>query len=463
MKRYCFAISLFLSLSIFVSAQDKAAVDRAGRYVQADEPEVRANVERWQDMKFGMIIHWGVYSQIGAIESWSLCPEDIWWMHQPEGMSYNDYRTMYENLYRVFNPVWFNPSDWAEAAKNAGMKYVIFTTKHHDGFNMYDTAFSDYKVTSEYCPFHTDSRSDITKEVLAAFREKGLDTGIYYSAIDWHSNDFWWDFFPPKDRYINYDPVKYPDRWQNYKNFVINQINELTSGKYGDIQTVWIDHTHVTDKYDAPYPWEDILKTVRKNQPGAMLVCRGVEGKYENYITPEQTIPDHILDCPWESCFTMTRSWAYRPGFEYKSTATILSMLVKIVSRGGNLLLNVAPGPDGRLEDTAIRRLKEIGEWMSVNSEGIYGTKPYALDGDSHLFCTSKDGYIYVFYVPDDESIPMPKTIYLPGIESSNVSLLGTGKKLGIKSDSSGTTVSIPTSLSKSFSYHHIWCLKVRL
>ena len=455
------AAAALLATAATLQAQDKEAVQRAKNYTAPTEKEVLENIDHWRDLKFGMIIHWGVYSQIGAIESWSLCPEDVWWMHQPEGMAYNDYRTMYENLYRVFNPVHFDPEDWARKAKRAGMKYVIFTTKHHDGFNMYDTKYSDYKITSKYCPFHTDSRADIAAKVLDAFRGEGLSAGVYYSAIDWHSNDFWWDFFPPKDRYTNYDPEKYPEKWQAYQDFVVNQIDELTSGKYGDIQTVWIDHTKVSDKYKAPYPWDRILATVRKNQPGAMMVCRGVGGLYENYVTPEQTIPDQIIDNPWESCFTMTRSWAYRPGFIYKSTAKILGMLVKIVSRGGNLLLNVAPSPEGTLEKEAVERLEEIGEWMDVNAEGIYATRPYALYGNENIFCTTKDGAVYAFYVPSEEDGPMPESIMLPGIEVKDAAMLGCKGRLRTEKCDGGTLVKIPESIRKNAPCKHIWCVKL--
>jgi len=180
-------IIIFLVFVIICRAEDKCP-----QYQYPKQSEVRETLDNWQDLKFGLFMHWGTYSQWGIVESWSLCSEDrTFTFVRPEGMSYFDYVKEYEKLQTTFNPVNFNSQKWAKAAKYAGMKYVVFTTKHHDGFNMFDTKQTDYKITSEKCPFSSNSKANIAKEVFDAFRAEDFMAGAYYSISDWHNNDFW--------------------------------------------------------------------------------------------------------------------------------------------------------------------------------------------------------------------------------------------------------------------------------
>ena len=347
------AVSLVLSLSVL--AQHK-------KYVAPTDTAVLGSLDKWQDMKFGLFMHWGTYSQWGIVESWSICPEDEGWTQRkgPYSQNYFEYVKAYENLQTTFNPVKFNPEKWAEAAKAAGMKYVIFTTKHHDGFCMFDTKQTDYKITGSKTPFSSDPRSNVTKEIFNTFRKDGFSVGAYFSKPDWHSNDYWWSYFPPKDRNVNYDPEKYPKRWQAFKDFTYNQIKELMS-EYGKVDILWLDGGWVRplETVDRSVEWQRGIKTnqdidmkhiaemARGYQPGLLIVDRTVTGPYENYTTPEQEIPHELLPYPWESCITMGNSWSYVPNDHYKSAQKIVQMLIRIVSRGGNLLLNIGPGPDG--------------------------------------------------------------------------------------------------------------------
>jgi alpha-L-fucosidase len=187
------------------------------KYVPETDPLVLEKLEQWQDMKFGLLMHWGAYSQWGIVESWSICPEDYGWCDRRKGENpdnYFEYVKEYENLKTTFNPVDFNPEKWAKAAKNAGMKYVIFTTKHHDGFSMFDTKQTDYKVTDQGCAFHSNPKSNITKEIFDAFRAEGMWAGAYFSKPDWHNDNYWDPYFPPRDRNVNYDPELYPEKFQ---------------------------------------------------------------------------------------------------------------------------------------------------------------------------------------------------------------------------------------------------------
>ena len=446
-----------------------AALGAKAQYIPPVEEDVKARLAQWQDLKFGMFIHWGAYSQWGVIESWSLAPDDISWQYKARAqkdMDYFEYVRAYEQLKDSFNPTAFDPGKWADAARYAGMKYVVFTTKHHDGFCMFDTRQTDYKVTDEGCAFHADPRANIAKEVFAAFRARDIKPGAYFSMPDWHNNDFWWRRFPPKSTRANYKASEHPEKWAAYQDFVAAQLDELTSGEYGDLFLMWYDMPVTDDSKEARYDWERFAGIVRGNQPGMLMVARGQHDVYENYQTPEQTIPEKALDYPWESCVTMTHSWSYRPEAEYKSVKTMLTMLVQIVSRGGNFLLNVGPGPDGTLEEAAYDRLKGIGDWMQVNAEGIYATKAVAPYQDGQLYYTAKGDCVYAFYVPG-EGEPMPAEIAVPSFVPAgarDVMMLGSRKALKWKkAETGGIVVTIPASLRKTLSAQPVWCLKMKV
>jgi N-acetyl-beta-hexosaminidase/alpha-L-fucosidase len=432
-------------------------------YIPPADSAVRANLDKWQDNKFGLLMHWGTYSQWGIVESWSICPEDEGWTQRrgPYSANYTEYLQAYTHLQTTFNPTRFDPTKWAAAAKTAGMKYVVFTTKHHDGFCMFDTKQTDYKITSPNCPFSSNPKSNVAKEIFNAFRADGFMTGAYFSKPDWHSPDYWWPYFPPKDRNVNYDPAKYPERWAAYKKYTYNQIEELMTD-YGKMDVLWLDGGWVRplSTIDPAVDWEKsisydqdvdmpaIAKMARSHQPGLIVVDRSVPGEFENYRTPEQTVPTHPVEDPWESCITMGNSWSYVPHDHYKSATQLVQLLVKIVSRGGNLLLNIGPSPDGDWDDTAYARLQEIGAWMAVNSEAIYGTHPIRPYASGNICLTqSKDSLnTFAFYLSDtlpaeiriDRFAPAPK---------SKVTLLGDKTKLKWREDNKTMIISIPPSL----------------
>ena len=184
-------VSLFLVCYVFAGYGQQH--NASHEYVVPTDPEVQKKLAAWQDIKFGLMMHWGTYSQWGVVESWSICPEDEGWTQRrgPYSADWYTYVKAYENLQTTFNPTHFNPEKWADAAKDAGMQYVVFTTKHHDGFCMFDTKQTDYKITDPKSPFSSNPRANVTKEVMNAFRDKGFMTGTYFSKPDWHSNDYW--------------------------------------------------------------------------------------------------------------------------------------------------------------------------------------------------------------------------------------------------------------------------------
>ena len=375
-----------------VSAQHDSIPEREAAIVE--------RIGEWQDLKFGFMMHWGIYAQWGIVESWNICNEP--WINR-NGANYEDYKREYWALNKTFNPKHFNPEGWAKAAKGAGMKYVVFTTKHHDGFCMFDTRYTDYSSTGKECPAQTD----FTRGVVDAFRAQGFWTGLYFSKPDWHCDDYWAHEWATPNRNVNYSIADHPDRWQKYKDFTYNQIHELTHN-YGKIDILWLDGGWVRPEWsvnDETRPWlgcsgqvQDvdmprIAKMARENNPRLIIVDRSVGGKYENYRTPEKQVPDTLLPYPWETCMTMGDSWSYVPNDNYKSVKTLIHMLCDVVAKGGNLLLNVGPDADGNLPGEALERMEAIGKWLEKNGYAIYGTRPlYPYCEGNVRYTQSKDG-----------------------------------------------------------------------
>jgi alpha-L-fucosidase len=433
-------------------------------YVSPTDTAVLQKLAQWQNLKFGLFMHWGPYSEWGVVESWSLCPEDESWTQRngPYSADYNTYKKAYENLQTTFNPTHFDAEKWVKAAKDAGMKYVVFTTKHHDGFCMFDTKQTDYKVTSPKTPFSANPKSNVADEIFKAFRKENFMIGAYFSKPDWHSPYYWWPYFPPKDRNVNYDPAKHPDIWQHFKDYTYNQLQELMTG-YGKIDILWMDGGWVRplnkadsvaahdmgSKYNQDIDMPKIAQMARTKQPGIIMVDRSVTGPYENYTTPEQQIPDAPISHPWETCMTMGNSWSYLPGDHYKSSQQIVQLLIKIVSRGGNLLMNIGPGPDGDWDPEAYKRLADIGKWIKINGEGIYSSKAVAPYSEDNIFFTqSADGNSeYVFVLAKDNEVVLPPVVSINVGNSrkiKHISLLGADKKLKWKQEGEVIKVAIP-------------------
>ncbi|HNX42833.1 MAG TPA: alpha-L-fucosidase [Bacteroidales bacterium] len=475
MKRALMIIILFAVAAGYLPAQEHESP-----YIPPADPLVLKNLEEWQDMKFGIFMHWGTYSQWGIVESWSLCPEDEGWTQRKGEFSdnYFRYKMAYENLQTSFNPVDFNPEKWAAAAKEAGFKYVVFTFKHHDGFCMFDTRLTDYKITSPKAPFHSNPKANVGLEVCKAFRNEGFKVGAYFSKPDWHCPDYWWPYFPPKDRNVNYDPARYPDRWNAFKEFTYKQIEEILTG-YGKIDILWLDGGWVrpmstVDKnvewqrgivYDQDIDMASIAKMGRKNQPGLIVVDRSVGTEFENYRTPEQQIPDKPLGYPWETCMTMGNSWSYVPGDTYKSVWTIVHNLVDIVAKGGNYLLNIGPSPLGDYDPVAYDRLKGIGEWMKVNGDAIYATRPVAPYKEGNIcFTRTKNGAVNAIYLAAENEKILPETIVIKGItpkKKTDITLLGAKGNLKWKTVNGITTIAIPDKLRKNPPCRYAWTFRI--
>ncbi|MEI6684117.1 MAG: alpha-L-fucosidase [Bacteroidota bacterium] len=421
-------------------------------------------LEQWKDLKFGLLMHWGTYSQWGIVESWSLCSEDEDWCRRKMS-NYADYCREYTKLKTTFNPVRFDPVKWAAAARYAGMKYVIFTTKHHDGFCMFDTKQTGYRITDDECPFHANPKANVTKEIFNAFRAQGFWTGAYFSKPDWHCNDYWAEEWATPNRNVNYSIKKYPQRWQKYCDFTYNQIRELMS-EYGKVDILWLDGGWVDPKNGQDVNMPKIAGMARSYQRDLLVVDRSVTGKYENYRTPEQEIPEHLLPYPWETCMTMATSWSYVPGDIYKPTGKIIHMLVEIVCKGGNYLLNIGPSPEGELADSAYVRLREIGDWMKINGQAIYRSRPVEpFRSGKWCFTAGPDGTLYAIYLAEPGQT-MPGKLKINGValaKGTKIGLLGfTGYLAWTGTGKDGYEINIPAALQKKPPCRHAWTFYIQ-
>jgi alpha-L-fucosidase len=488
MKKFMLIFPVFLAL--MVNAQLEHEITD---YEWPTDQAVLDKLEDWQDLKFGLLMHWGAYSQWGIVESWSICPEDYGWCERKKGSNPDDYFTYkkeYENLKLSFNPTGFNPEDWAKAAADAGMKYLVFTTKHHDGFCMFDSKYTDYKITSPESPFSTNPKANIAKEVFDAFRNEGLWAGAYFSKPDWNSPYYWDPKFPPMDRNVNYDPAVYPEKWEKFVQFTQNQIMELMSD-YGKIDILWLDggwvskkspeqiknyYTHVAENATSGYPisravnqdirMDEIAAKAREKQPGLIVVDRAVKGPNQNYLTPENKVPETQLPYPWESCIIAGGGWSWVPDATFMTPKQAIHMLIDIVAKGGNLLYNIAPGPDGRWPEGAYKLLAAMGDWIDVNGEAIYSTRaiaPYKTDN----ICLSQQKdtkAVYALYLEEEDGSGLPESFTVKRIKAAKnaqLTLLGAKGNLKWQNTDEGVKVTVPSSIRKNLPCDLAWTVKI--
>ena len=410
-------------------------------YVWPTDPQVLTKLKHWQDQKFGVLMHWGLYSVPGIVESWSICSED--WIVRERKPTYEEDKAWYWSQKDSLNPVNFDPSKWADVMKKAGMKYMIFTTKHHDGFCMFDTKYTDFSIA--HGPFGKDPRHNIAKEVFDAYRNKGFMIGCYFSKPDWHCKWFWNPYYATPNRRINYKKQQHPDWWQNYRKFTQNQLNELTTD-YGNIDILWLDGGWITGEEIG---LDTILVDARKRNPGMISVDRTIRGKNENYQTPEQGIPAKQLDIPWESCITLSHAWGWTPNAKFKSPNKVIGILSEIVAKGGCLALGVGPKADGTLQPEVVNTLLKIGSWLNKNGQAIYSTVNAAHYNDGKVWFTAdKNGKtLYAIYALEDGE-KTPKTItWTENKPKGKLILLQNGKSVKYTVKGNQVTVTLPSGL----------------
>ncbi len=386
---------------------------------------------RWfQEARFGMFIHWGLYS----------IPARGEWIRSVERISAEDYQRYFEQ----FDPVDFDPRAWAKAARQAGMRYAVFTAKHHDGFCLFDSKYTEYKATN------TRAGRDLVREYVDAFRAEGLKVGLYFSIIDWYHPDF--PAFGDRQH-----PMRDNEAWRgkkhdfdNYLRYMHAQVEELVTG-YGQIDLLWFDFSY---DHLCGEAWRaaDLVRMVRRHQPQVLIDNRlEVSGEgfgslldehpteyCGDFVSPEQIIPPKgIVDykgdpVAWEACVTMNNNWSFHATDRfYKPAPMLIRKLVECVSKGGNMLLNVGPTARGEFPPESLRILEQIGSWMHHHHDSIYGCGIAGIEKPDYGRVTRRGSTLY-YHVFDNPIGYLPLT----GIRAEqikSVRLLSTGHELPIQ------------------------------
>ena len=357
MKKHIVLLCLFSSTIVATQAQKKIWNET--------EAQKKERLAWWTHDRFGMFIHWGTYALAGRHE----------WVKKRERIADQDYQKYFDH----FNPDLYNPAEWAKMAKAAGMKYAVITTKHHEGFTLFDSKFTDYKVTN------TPYGKDALKEWVDAFRKEGLKIGFYYSLIDWRHPAYTIDRVHPQSAGSDeeYQKLNTSRDMSVYRKYLKDQVTEILTN-YGKVDILWLDYSFPGKHGKGRDDWGsvELLKLVRKLQPGIIVNDRADLKEYAggwDFTTPEQfkvsEWPTYEgKKIPWETCQTFSGSWGYyRDELTWKDHKQLLVLLIESVSKGGNLLLNVGPTARGTLDHRAQEALRKMGDWTKVNGRSVYG------------------------------------------------------------------------------------------
>jgi alpha-L-fucosidase len=406
--------------------------------------ETNSRTVWYRRAKFGMFIHWGPYSLASVEASWPIMRP------KTGGISETDYRA----LYRRFNPTRFDPGAFIDLARSAGQRYLVLTTKHHDGFCLFDSSYTQYKITN------TPYEKDIVAMLAKACQADDMPLGFYYSPPDL-THPAYRDTSKPAAENWNGEPTR--PEWPLYLDYMQLQLTELLT-RYGPAALIWFDGLNHQEKYDG----QRFIQLIHDLQPDTLVNNRiGTEGDFE---TPEQFIPKAIptkgtritgidpsvashlkggVPAPedfrlWETCMTINDTWAYNKNDRnYKSSQFLIQSLVEVASRGGNFLLNVGPQPDGVIQPEFQDRLRDIGKWLTINGDSIYDTTYGPVQGASALRTTARGRsiYVHVFAWPSS-----PSLLEVPGLNAKvqSAQLLASGKPLPFRQSESGVSIDVP-------------------
>ncbi len=392
------------------------------------------NREWFQDAKYGMFIHWGVYSTMAGGGDYGIAE---WIMNQKRIPI-----AQYENMATFFNPVYFDPREWVSTAKAAGMKYITITSKHHDGFAMFDSKVSDWDIVN---------RSPYGKDVLKMLKEEcdrqGIKLFFYHSQLDWHHPDY----YPRGNTGQGYTGRPESGNWNKYIEYMNAQLTELLTS-YGNIGGIWFDG--MWDKPEADWQLDKTYALIHKLQPGALIGSNHHKAPFpgEDFLMFERDLPGENtmgfnqtsfeVNIPLEMCETMNNSWGYNiKDRDFKSSRQLIQTMVRSAGYGANFLLNNGPMPNGRLQKETIDTLVKVGKWLEKYGESYYGTRKGPVTPHEWGVTTQKDKTVYVHLLNlKDESV------YLPGLTSKikDITLFDDNSKLKYIQNEAGTVITVP-------------------
>ncbi len=412
------AVTLMLSHTFGSFNTERPAIDPARSQREGARTDPR--LDWWREAKFGMFIHWGLYA----------IPAGKWQGHEIPGIGeWIMYRAEipvaeYEKLAPEFNPVKFDAAEWVGLAKRAGQKYLVLTTKHHDGFCLFKSQHTDYNIV-DATPF----KRDVVKELAEECKRQGIKMGFYYSQTqDWHHPDGdgnYWDYDATKQNFDSY-----------IHDFVIPQLGELLT-QYGPVGLIWFD----TPKSITQQQSQDLLDAVYKLQPDCLVCGRLGNGLGDYASAGDNKIPGSRVELDWETPATINDTWGFKTNdHNWKSSEDLIRKLIDIASKGGNYLLNVGPTAEGIIPEPSVKRLEDMGAWLATNGDAVYGTKAGPVQDAGWCRTTAKNGvvYLHVFEWPSGGEIAVP------GLTAKSATLLATGQKLEISA--AGDTVHGPAS-----------------
>lgn len=422
-------------------------------------PEREQRMEWWRDARFGMFVHWGLYSGLaGTWEGKAVAKKG--------GMEWLQFRvradtdTYAEAAMPLFKPTPGFAQSWAKLAKQAGCKYLVFTTKHHDGFALHDSSVTEFDAGSVL-------NRDLVREIVDACHAEGLRVGFYHSVIDWHHDQYCYGeskILPHPNRGKPYANGKRDHK--KYIDFLHNQVDELVT-KYGQVDVIWWDYSATDFQGNEAWRAFDLMANVRDKQPqvimnnrlfripeagwkgqGMKAILPRLDSKYGDFITPEQHVPENGLPgVDWETCMTMNTTWGYsRHDSKWKSSQKLIRTLIDIASKGGNYLLNIGPLGDGSIPKQSVKRLADMGRWMDVNGESIYGStaSPLGKPDWGRVTQNTKTNaiYLHVFDWPTDGKLTVE------GVSGSvtSATLLSGVVEVPVSKSGSAVVLELPTS-----------------
>ncbi len=397
--------------------------------LNAAPPEETPQQQWFRDAKFGMFIHWGVYSVLGDGE----------WVMNNRGMSI----TEYEKLPPKFNPTEYDPAEWVALAKAAGMKYITITSKHHDGFAMFDTKQSDWDIVDR-----TPYKKDVLKMLADECQKQGIKLFFYHSQLDWHHPDYY-----PRGRTGKTTGRPESGDWYKYLDYMDAQLTELLTD-YGPIGGIWFDGWW--DRPDADWRLEKTYGLIHRLQPTALIGSNHHQKPFpgEDFQMFEKDLPGHstqdfnkeaeIGSLPLETCDTINNAWGYNKNDKhFKSTSDLIHYLVRAAGYDSNFLLNIGPMPNGKIQPEFVERLQAMGKWMKKNGESIYGTRGGPITPRPWGVTTQKGDTIYVHILNwQDPALLLPKLDKL----IASATMLSTGDKVDVVTADYGTVLKLPAS-----------------